>query len=125
VFSVDQVNFVLTVEKKSKSCGYEGGEYTFETIRILHRVCTDCKAGLFLKNGWYGPYDPVAKGQASYFAYVVQVRDGEYYHGDKKVQEKIPAIPPLLFAQLSEKWGIPKKIALDMHGNLAEEGFVI
>ena len=118
LFPLDQFKYVLVVEKKSESCGYQGGDYGFKTYRNLHLVCSKCKNKVYEKHGWYGPYDRALKDQGSYYAYGVEFRDGEYYEDMKKITEKLPDIPEELFAQLSREWGIPPELGLGNQGKL-------
>jgi hypothetical protein len=115
-FPESESELVLIIERKSRSCGYEGGDYTFDTRTELHRVCPACKPKVYARHGWYGSFDKQAKDQASYHAYKVDFVDGEYYQGGKIIHQKLPEIPANLFVRLSKEWGIPPELGLDRQG---------
>lgn len=122
MFPDDQFSLVLVVERRSRTCGYQGGEYYYEITEKFHRVCATCKDKVYERNGWYGPYDHVACDQESYFVHQVEFRDGGYYHGSKRIEKTLPEISPVLFTKLSQEWGIPPQLGLDRSGNLATKG---
>lgn len=111
----------LTPESEAKFLHIEGKRYSetgdcygFERFSDLHRACPKCYERAMDKHMWMGPYDTMAKDQASFYAYPVEEhKDGFYYKNGTKPDDAksfLDDMPNLLVDELAEELNLPPRI---------------
>jgi hypothetical protein len=109
-----QLRYIDTLVERS--CGYEGGDYTFRDESNLHRACPVCYAQWDQRHGWRGPYDSGLKTQAHFMCFQAEQREDGYYAKKFGTWEKVPEhlqLPKIsieLLEKAAEALGCPPKM---------------
>ncbi len=123
VVSIDDAELLLTEGSEQYTHGYGGAYYGFRNFLHLYRSCSECRQQAFDRHGRTGAYDPHAKGQSSFSAFVVEKREDAYYARKfgswvkcAEITHEFPGIPEKLIEQFTEEWALPPKIEIRSGG---------
>jgi len=120
VVSADDVKLLLTEGSEEYTHGYGGAYYGFRNFLHFYRACSECCQQAFDRHGRTGAYDSHAKGQSSFYAFIVEKREDAYYARKfgklvkcAEITHEFSGVPDKLIEQFAVEWALPPRIEIN------------